>query len=114
MYSWCLNRFEEFKDLFRFLLSSNTLKSLNDSELEVCCTKFTNNFSHDDSSDIELHDLISELKILKCTLPNDTLSAMEIFSILEMLIVILTLPLLIESYLLCMLLLHLLKEPFQN
>jgi hypothetical protein len=44
------NRFEElmmFKDLFGFLLSSNTLKSLNDSELEGCCTKFANTFSHD-------------------------------------------------------------------
>jgi hypothetical protein len=76
------NRFEElmmFKDLFGFLLSSNTLKSLNDSELEGCCTKFANTFSHDGSSDVEVHDLISELNILKCNLPNDTLSAIEIF-----------------------------------
>jgi hypothetical protein len=76
------NRFEElmmFKDLFGFLLSSNTLKSLNDSELEGCCTKFANTFSHDVSSDVEVHDLISELNILKCNLPNDTLSAIEIF-----------------------------------
>jgi hypothetical protein len=76
------NRFEElmvFKDLFGFLLSSNTLKSLNDSKLKGCCTKFTNTFSHDGSSNVEVHDLISELKSLKCTLPNDTLSAIEIF-----------------------------------
>jgi hypothetical protein len=68
-----------FKDLFGFLLSSNILKSLNDSEVEECCTKFANTFSHDGSSDVDVHDLISELKILKCTLPNDSLSAMEIF-----------------------------------
>jgi hypothetical protein len=66
------------KDLFGFLLSSNTLKSLNDSMLEECCTKFVNTFSHDGSSDLIL-DLISELKILKYTLPNGTLFAMEIF-----------------------------------
>jgi hypothetical protein len=66
------------KDLFGFLLSSNTLKSLNDSRLEECCTKFVNTFSHDGSSDLIL-DLISELKILKYTLPNGTLFAMEIF-----------------------------------
>jgi hypothetical protein len=65
--------------LFGFLLSSNNLKSLNDIELEKCCTKFANTFSHDGSSDVEVHDLISELKILKCTLPNGALSAMEIF-----------------------------------
>jgi hypothetical protein len=59
-------RFEElmmFKDLFGFLLSSNILKSLNDSEVEECCTKFANTFSHDGSCDVEVHDLISELKI---------------------------------------------------
>jgi hypothetical protein len=74
--------FEElmvFKDLFGFLLSSNTLKSLNDSKLEECCTKFANTFSHDGSSDVEVHDLISELKILKYTLSNGALSTMEIF-----------------------------------
>jgi len=37
------NRFEElmeFKDIFGFLMSSSTLKSLDDIELEECCTKF--------------------------------------------------------------------------
>jgi hypothetical protein len=75
-------RFEElcmFKGLFGFLLSSSTLRSLNDRELEECCTKFANTFSHDGSCDVELNDLISELKILKFTLPSGTLSAMEIF-----------------------------------
>jgi hypothetical protein len=69
-----------FKDLFGVLLSSSTLRSLNDRELEECCTKFVNTFSHDGSCDVELNDLISELKILnKITLPSGTLSAMEIF-----------------------------------
>jgi hypothetical protein len=49
------------------------------SELEVCWTKFVKTFSHDGSSDVEVYDLISDLKILKCTLPNDTLSVIEIF-----------------------------------
>jgi hypothetical protein len=68
-----------FKGLFVFLLSSSTLRSLNDRELEECCTKFANTFSHDGSCDVELNDLISELKILIFTLPSGTLSAMEIF-----------------------------------
>jgi hypothetical protein len=74
--------FEElmmFKDLFVFLLSSNTLKSMNDSKLKVFCTKFANTFSHDGSSDVELNDLISELRILKCTLPNGAMFIMENF-----------------------------------
>ena len=33
----------------------------------------------DGSSDVEVHDLIFELKILKFTLPEGALSAMEIF-----------------------------------
>jgi hypothetical protein len=36
------NKFEElqtFKSIFGFLLSSTTLKSLNDTELEACCNK---------------------------------------------------------------------------
>jgi hypothetical protein len=50
-----------------------------ESELEECCIKFANTFSYDDSSVVELYDLISELKIMKYTLPNDTLSDIEIF-----------------------------------
>ena len=75
-------RFEElmvFKDIFGFLLSSIVLKSLNDTELEESCTQLPDTFSHDGSSDVEVHDLISELKILKFTLPDGILSAMEIF-----------------------------------
>jgi hypothetical protein len=75
-------RFEElmvFKDIFGFLLSSTILKSLNDTELEKSCAKFADTFSHDGSSDVEVHDLISELKILKFTLPDGILSAMQIF-----------------------------------
>jgi hypothetical protein len=71
-------RFEElsiFKGIFRFLLSSSKLRSLNDRELKKCCTKFANTLSHDGSCDVELNDLISELNILKFTLPNGSLSA---------------------------------------
>jgi hypothetical protein len=50
-----------------------------ESELEKCYIKFANTFSYDGSSDVELYDLISKLKIMKCTLPNDTLFAIEIF-----------------------------------
>ena len=76
------NRFEElmeFKDIFGFLMSSSTLKSLDDIELEDCCTKSAKKNSADGLSDVEVHDLISELKILKFTLPEGALSAMEIF-----------------------------------
>lgn len=76
------NRFEElmvFKDIFGFLMSSSTLKSLDNIELEECCTKFAETFSVNGSSDVEVHDLISDLKIMKFTLPDGALSAMEIF-----------------------------------
>jgi hypothetical protein len=103
-----------FKGVFGFLLSSSTLKSLNDSELEECCIKFADTFSHDGSYDVEVLDLISELKILKFTFPDRTLCAMEIFEHIRDVVVILMYVLLIESYSLCMLMLHLPKEVFLN
>jgi hypothetical protein len=42
------NRFEElkvFKNIFRFLLNSKYLKSLNDIDLRKCCEKFVETFS---------------------------------------------------------------------
>jgi hypothetical protein len=76
------NRFEElqvFKNIFGFLLSSRTLKSLDDIELTDCCIKFDKIFYSDNSSDGDLNDLISELKVLQLTLPDRQMSAMEIF-----------------------------------
>ena len=76
------DRFKElmvFKDIFGFLLGSGTLTSLSDNELEECCTKFAETFSLNGSSDVEVYDLISELKIMRFTLPDGAMSAMEIF-----------------------------------
>jgi hypothetical protein len=76
------NRFEElqsFKDIFCFLMSSTTLKSLDDIEMKECCTKFAKAFTVDGSSDVEINDLISELSIMQFTLPDRPMSAMEIF-----------------------------------
>jgi hypothetical protein len=79
--SW-KSRFEElqaFKSIFGFLLSSTTLKSLNVTKLEDCCTRFAKAFSSHDTSDVEVNDLISELKVLKLSLPETPMSSMEIF-----------------------------------
>jgi hypothetical protein len=76
------SRFEElqvFKNIFGFLLSSRTLKSLDDIELTDCCIKFDKIFSFDNSSDVDLNDLISELKVLQLILPDRQMSAIEIF-----------------------------------
>ncbi|PVH66117.1 hypothetical protein PAHAL_1G153300 [Panicum hallii] len=76
------SRFEElhsFKDIFGFLMDSITLKSLDTIELRECCTKFANTFSFDGSSDVDLNDLISELSVLRLTLSDKPMSAMDIF-----------------------------------
>jgi hypothetical protein len=76
------NRFQElqtFKIIFGLLLSSTTLKSLNDTELEACCSEFAKTFSSQDSFDVEVNDLLSELKVLKLSLPKRPMSSMEIF-----------------------------------
>ncbi|KAG2606265.1 hypothetical protein PVAP13_4NG229511 [Panicum virgatum] len=79
-------RFEElqvFKKIFGFLLSSRNLTSLDDMKLTDCCTTFAKTFSSDDSCDVDLHDLISELKVLQLTLPDRQMSAMEIFEFVK-------------------------------
>jgi hypothetical protein len=76
------SRFEElqsFKGIFGFLMCSTTLKSLDCVELKVCWPKFAETFCLDGSSDVEINDLISELKVIRFTLPDRSVSAMEIF-----------------------------------
>jgi hypothetical protein len=75
-------RFEElesFKELFGFLLSSTSLKALDGPELKVCCTTLAAVFSQGGSSDFDLNDPISELGVLQFTLPDNPMTAMEIF-----------------------------------
>jgi hypothetical protein len=75
-------RFEElksFKSIFGFLMSSTYLKALDGSQLKDYCTKFAETFSRPGSSDVELNDLIFELSVMKLTLPDTPMSAMEIF-----------------------------------
>jgi hypothetical protein len=83
-------RFEElqsFKSIFGFLMSSKSLKALDGPQLQEQCTKFAKTFTQPgksgkpDTCDVELNALISELSVMKFTLPDtDTpMSAMEIF-----------------------------------
>ena len=53
--------------------------SIDDAQLTDCCSRFAKTFSADDSCDVDLNDLISELKVLQLTLPDRQLSAMDIF-----------------------------------
>jgi hypothetical protein len=74
------NRFEEMKTFetnFGFLYDSRKLKSLDDNELKECCVKLHSNFSHDNSSDVDVDDLLSELRVL-FTLPTETMSTIDI------------------------------------
>lgn len=76
------SRFEElqsFKGIFGFLMTSTTLKSLETIELRDHCTKFASTLSFDGSCDVDLNDLISELSVLRLTLSDKPMSAMEIF-----------------------------------
>jgi hypothetical protein len=68
-----------FKCIFRFLMSSTALKSLDRVEFKDRCTKFAETFTLNGSSDVEVNDLISELSVLQFTLPDRPMSAMEIF-----------------------------------
>ncbi|XP_048493052.1 uncharacterized protein LOC125493623 [Beta vulgaris subsp. vulgaris] len=75
------NRFEElktFESIFGFLYNSQKLKSLDENELKECCQKFYSTFSHGNLSDVIQDGLFSELKVLQFTLPNESMSAIEI------------------------------------
>ena len=76
------SRFEElqsFKSIFGFLMSSATLKSLDSIKPRECCTTFASTFSFEGSCDVDLNDLISELRVLQLSLPDNPMTAMEIF-----------------------------------
>jgi len=67
-----------FEKVFGFLFNSENLKSLDDNDLRKCCTIFAYAFTHDNSSDVDLNDFFSELKVLQLTLSDKLMSATEI------------------------------------
>jgi len=67
-----------FEKVFGFLFNSENLKSLDDNELRKCCTIFAYAFTHDNSSDVDLDDFFSKLKVLQLTLPDKLMSVTEI------------------------------------
>ena len=52
---------------------------MDDNDLRKHCTAFVEVFSDDKSSDVDLDDFFSELKVLQVTLPDDFMSTPEIF-----------------------------------
>ncbi|KAM3279953.1 hypothetical protein ACQJBY_046997 [Aegilops geniculata] len=72
------DQLKKFEKVFGFLFNSKNLKSLDDSKLQECCATFAKAFSDDKSSDVDLHDFVSELKVLQVTLPDGLMSALEI------------------------------------
>jgi hypothetical protein len=74
-------RFEQmtaFDNVFGFLFNSENLKSLDEVDLWAHCKIFVDKFSHNNSSDVEINDFFSELKVLQVTLPDSLMSAPEI------------------------------------
>ena len=75
------SRFEQmtaFDNVFGFLFNSENLKSLDEADLWLRCKIFVEKFSHDNSSDVEINDFFSELKVLQVTLPDSLMSTPEI------------------------------------
>jgi len=80
------NRFDQmmnFKSVFGFLFDSLKLKILDESELRTHCTNFYNTFSNGDSSDVDLNDLYSELRMLQRTLPDVSIEPSEVLEFVE-------------------------------
>ncbi|TYH77300.1 hypothetical protein ES332_D04G144700v1 [Gossypium tomentosum] len=80
--SFCL-QLKTFESIFQFLLNSNKLKSFDEKKLRECCVTFYSTFSHVDSSDVDLNDFFSKLKVLQFTLPNELMLATEILEFVK-------------------------------
>ncbi|XP_048550669.1 zinc finger MYM-type protein 1-like [Triticum urartu] len=74
-----VDELKSFGSMFGFLFNSKELKSLEDDALRKCCSNFANTFTHNNSSDVDSNDFFSELKVLQMILPNNLMSADEIF-----------------------------------
>jgi len=73
-------RFEELKtveSVFGFLYDSQQLMFLDKNKLKECCFKFHSIFSHGDLPYVDVLDLFSELKVLQCTLPTETMNPLD-------------------------------------
>jgi hypothetical protein len=87
-------------------MCSTSLKALDGSQLQEHCTAFAKTFTRPgtngapDICDVELNALISELSVMKFTLPDTPMSAVELLSLSEKRIVILIFLSLIGFYLL--------------
>jgi hypothetical protein len=80
------NRCEELKTFesnFGFLYDSRKLKSLDDNELKECCVKFHLTFSYDNSSDVDVDDHFSELRVLEFTLSTEIIYVIDIFKFVK-------------------------------
>jgi hypothetical protein len=67
-----------FEKVFDYLFNSKNLKSLDTSVVWKNCISFAETFSHDNSSNVDVDDFPSEVKVLQVALPDELMSAPEI------------------------------------
>jgi hypothetical protein len=90
-------------------MSSTTLKSLDTIRLRERCTNFANTFSLGGSSDVDLNDLISKLRVIQLTLTNKPMNVVKIFEYVREVDCYPNIFIAIGSYLHCRSLCHRLK-----
>ncbi|XP_074292532.1 uncharacterized protein LOC141619418 [Silene latifolia] len=76
------SRFEQLKtfgSIFGFLFDYKNIKSLDEKELRECCLTFYSTYT----SDVDINDLYSKLKVLQSTLPNTLLSVTDILEFVK-------------------------------
>ncbi|XP_024969569.1 uncharacterized protein LOC112508937 [Cynara cardunculus var. scolymus] len=80
------NRFEQlkkFESIFGFLFDYDKLKSLDENELMRSYVHFGDTFHHNTVADVNVNYLYSELKVLQVTLPNKSMTAVEILEFVK-------------------------------
>lgn len=76
-------QYQEYESIFGFFFTSHKLQSLDDATLKSCCTNFEQALKHNEQSDIDGNEFFVELKLLRETLPEETIRPTDILLFLK-------------------------------
>ncbi|KAK2661598.1 hypothetical protein Ddye_000172 [Dipteronia dyeriana] len=79
-------RFEQLKtyeNIFRFFFYSKKLTSLDNDKFKECCVNLETAIKFNSFSNVDCHDLFSELKVLQVILPRESKTTIEILEFVK-------------------------------
>ncbi|XP_042451602.1 uncharacterized protein LOC122036375 [Zingiber officinale] len=76
-------QFKKYQEIFGFLFNVERLQRSDDESLLRSCKNFESSLAHNGCSDVNGDDLFSELTFLKCYLPEESKSAIDVLDYLK-------------------------------